>query len=103
MGKIIEENGERYIVEYRGNGTVICKTLYAPTTEISGNTLWNRFSEEEQENLIDSANKKIKRFLYELRIRPRFCLTDPKLINAVNALESAGIIDEGRAAVILST
>ena len=69
---------------------------------ISGLELWGRFQEIEQENLVDSANKKIKRFLYELRIRPFFDLTNPKLINAINALETAGIIGVGRAAEILS-
>ena len=45
--------------------------------------------------------KQIKKFLYELRIRPNCDLTDPKLINAINALESAGIIGTGRAEQIL--
>ena len=69
---------------------------------ISGLKLWDRFQELEQEDLVDSANKKIKKFLYELRIRPTFDLKDSKLINAINALETASIIGVGRAAEILT-
>lgn len=69
---------------------------------ISGVDLWDRFEETEQESLVDSPNKKIKRFLYELRIRPSFDLKNQQLINAINVLEAAAIIGVGRAAEILS-
>jgi hypothetical protein len=71
-------------------------------TIIANEDLWDRFLETEQENLLDSANKKIKRFLYELRIRPEFNLLDSKLISAINALESASIIGAGRTDEILN-
>lgn len=101
---IEEIEGIKYIVTRREDNSIICKSLYEEPDRsiISGVTLWDRFEETEQENLVDSANKKIKKFLYELRTRPSFDLKDQKLINAINALETASIIGVGRAAEILS-
>ena len=64
--------------------------------------LWDRFTEEEQENLLDSSNKKIKRFLQDLRMRPSYNKIDPKLIAIIGALENNGLIGTGRAEEILS-
>ena len=102
--KIEEIEGKKYIVERREDGSIICQSLYVEPDRsiISGVNLWDRFQELEQEDLVDSANKKIKKFLYELRIRPTFDLKDSKLINAINALETASIIGVGRAAEILT-
>lgn len=94
----------KYIVERREDGTIICQSFYdRPATNIIwGVNLWDRFEEAEQENLVGSVNKKIKKFLYELRIRSTFDLTDQRLRDAVCALETASIIGLGRAAVILA-
>lgn len=62
---------------------------------------WARFASAEQEILIDHANVKVKTFLYQISLRSEINLTWNKLISAVNALESASIIDPGRAAEIL--
>lgn len=72
-----------------------------PITIIPNIILWDRFIETEKETLLGSANKKIKKFLYELRIRSEFDLADQKLIDAINAFESAGIIGANRAKEIL--
>jgi len=71
------------------------------TTKMSNTTFWDRFLEEEKEILVDSNNKKIKLFLYDIRIRNTIDLEDNKLNNAINALETAGIIAVGRAMEIL--
>ncbi len=63
---------------------------------------WHRFTQSEKEDLTDSSNKKIKAFLYELRLFDPVQLTDSRLITAINALETAGIIAAGRSAVILA-
>ena len=62
---------------------------------------WEKFKESEQETLVGSNNAKIKRFLYELRLKEQINLDDQKVVNTVNAMEKAGIIATGRAKEIL--
>lgn len=70
----------------------------AKTTVISL-ALWDAFTEAEQESLVNHANAKVKRFLYELRLRDTLNLTKVGLVLA--ALEAAGILAAGRAAEII--
>jgi len=95
----MEQVGSNLIADYRG---AILLTKYVPETSICNIVFWDRFTDDEKENLLDAANKKIKAFLYELRIRPAFRLNSTKVITAINALESAGIIGVGRADEILA-
>jgi len=73
-----------------------------PNPVISNIDFWERFTEDEREILVTHTNAKIKRFLFELRLRDSFDLSDQKNIDIINALESATIIGVGRADVILS-
>lgn len=82
-------------------GVFIATPALDPITIISNTDLWDRFLVAEQESLVDSASKQIKRFLYELRIKTVVDLSAEKLVIAINALESAGIIGAGRATKIL--
>lgn len=72
-------------------------------TVINNIDLWDRFLESEKEDLCNSANKTIKMFLYELRIRNYIDLLNPRLITIVNALETAGVIGTDRADAILTS
>lgn len=73
-----------------------------PITTISNIDLWDRFLEAEQVNLVNHTNSKAKKFLFELRLRSQLDLINSKLISAINALESAGIIGAGRAEEVLA-
>lgn len=97
-----EVKGDNIIADYSGD---LALAKYIPDPEpvmISNVEIWDRFTEGEQENLIDSTNKKINKFLYELRIRPSFDLKNQKLINAIKVLETDNIIGAGRANKILT-
>ena len=73
-----------------------------PTPRIISNLeFWERFTQEEQENFTYSGLKKVKWFLYNLKIRSSVDLDGPQLANAMNAAETAGLIGEGRAEEIL--
>ena len=72
-----------------------------PITTISNIDFWHRFTQAEQETLVNSSNSKVKAFLYELRLRPLLNLTNQRLITAINALESADLVGVRRAAEIL--
>jgi hypothetical protein len=70
----------------------------------SGEAFWNRFSETEQENLVEAAATipkaaaLLKAMSFQVIDR-----SDTRIINRVNAMESAGKLDEaGRAAEILA-
>jgi len=68
-------------------------------TTISNIDIWDRFTETEKENLVSSTSKKVKRFLYELKIRSSLEVT--KLRNVIHQIETAGIIETGRADEIM--
>lgn len=73
-----------------------------PITIITNLELWNRFTEAEKETLVGSTTAKVKKFLYELRMIGSVDLTDNRIITAINALETAGMIGAGRAEEILA-
>jgi len=90
-------DGKEYAID-------IVKGVVAASTVpflITNEDFWDRFLESEQDDLVDSANKKVKRFLYELRMTPKINLKNAKLIGAITLAESAGILTPGRAAQIL--
>lgn len=68
-------------------------------TDIDTLYLWDRFTEAEQEILTGHNNNKVKRFLFDLRMRGTVNIT--KTLQALIALEGAGILAVGRANEIL--
>jgi hypothetical protein len=81
------------------NGVIQLSTIPYHITNVE---LWERFTTAEQEALIDHINVKVQTLLHELKTRSLINLRWAKLITAINALETAGIIGVGRAAEILA-
>ena len=73
----------------------------APLKIITNKELWERFLETEKENLVISADKRVKRLLFELQMADTFNLDDTKVKSAINGLETLGLIGVGRAIEIL--
>jgi len=69
---------------------------------IGNRDFWNRFTNAEQETLVGHANAKVQSLLFDIRLRAKINLRWPKLVAALNAMESAGILSAGRAAQILT-
>ena len=70
-------------------------------TVITAKEFFSRMTETEQEDFISASGKKTKKFMYFLSLFGDIDLMDQKVIDAVDALEDAGIIGPGRAAVLL--
>ena len=70
---------------------------------ITNYEFWDRFTQAEQEDLLDHTNKQIKWAVNWLQFNPTVDIKKTKVINAINALETAGVIGTGRAAEILAT
>lgn len=69
---------------------------------ITNVALWDRFTADEQEALIGHTNPKVMVFMHELKVRNKINLRWAKLITAINTMETAGLIGQGRAAEILA-
>ena len=69
---------------------------------VTNEMFWDRFTNAEKEDLVDHSNRKVRLFLYELRIRSRINLDNAALATILTAMENAGILSAGRAAEILS-
>ena len=93
--------GKKYNGKDEQGKPIFVDAPIVPDIIISNINFWDRFTEIEKETLIDSTNKKVKKFLFELKIRSEVDLTDQKLINAINTMESNSIIGIGRADEIL--
>ena len=68
---------------------------------VANEELYDRFTDNEKMSLFNSADSKVQRFLYELRIRPRIDLRNQKTIRAMDVLVVLNIITEERKNEIL--
>ena len=91
-------NGKKYAIDVISGEVQTDSVPYL----IDNDDFWERFTDDEQEALVSHTNPKAQAFLYQIRIRPRINLRWTKLITAVSAIESGGIIAAGRAAEILA-
>jgi hypothetical protein len=77
----------------------------APASRVlDAETFINKFTATEQEDIIEAAktSKKAARFIEILKLVKAANLDSEFIQTSVNAIESAGIIDTGRAAEVLS-
>ena len=71
-------------------------------THITSKAFYLRLTNAEREAFIVSADAKVRQFAYWLSLSGDVDLTDPKIIQATNYLETIGIIGAGRAGIILT-
>lgn len=112
---IVTIDGQEYNeVSYPG-GQVVRTVKGSPENVrvIPSSVFWRRFSETEREKIVYNADstaltiaqrKKLKRFLYELRLDAEVNLDDAGIQTIVNGMETIGTILDGagRAAEILA-
>ena len=69
--------------------------------KISKDVFLDKFTTEEQGLIITSTDATVKALLFDIQLRPFIDLKNQKTIDAVYKLEELGLIELGRAAVIL--
>ena len=92
--KIIKKliGSKEYDIEVE-NGIVNISTI---PVIISGDELWERFTEDEQDLLVMSNNPKVKRFLYELTRSAPFDLNSSKINTLFDHIKTEKILNTKR-------
>ena len=98
--KIVKQilNDEVYNIEVE-NGIVDVSKI---PRFINGNKLWKRFTDDEQDLFVESNNKKIKKFLYELTMTEPFDLNSNKMNKLLQEAENENILASERISEIVT-